>query len=264
VDFLDFQIAHKKSTTGGDLRGQVQLIEQTAVTIAMSPSVAARDLMIRSHASQLGVSEDTLRKEVNIFVRRQMKGAAEQAAKAPARDDAKRLLAMQHPSALMLCSLALANQEIIDWLRSVDLEPVLQGLLGTELLGRIWHASFPAGDGPAQGAFFAGLAADEQAAFAQLQAQAMPGGKLDDAKQVLNSLDLARLQYLANQAEARCNQPGLDHAEVDRLQAQILGVIRQGFREFGKKHGFTFPLCRCGRGRETRLARHVRGCRVEV
>jgi hypothetical protein len=50
----------------------------------------------------------------------------------------------------------------------------------------------------------------------------MPGGKLDDAKQVLNSLDLARLQYLANQAEARCNQPGLDHAEVDRLQAQIL------------------------------------------
>lgn len=62
VDFLDFQISHKKATLGSDLRNQVQLIEQTAVTIALNPQRCPRDLMIRSHAHQLGVSEDALRK----------------------------------------------------------------------------------------------------------------------------------------------------------------------------------------------------------
>ena len=48
VDFLDFQIAHKRSAMGGtDMRNQMQLIEQTAVTIAMNPSISARDLMIQ-------------------------------------------------------------------------------------------------------------------------------------------------------------------------------------------------------------------------
>ena len=64
VDFVEFQIAHKRSTQGTDIRNQVQLAEQTAVTIAMNPSISARDLMIRSHAGSLGVSEDAPRKQL--------------------------------------------------------------------------------------------------------------------------------------------------------------------------------------------------------
>ena len=223
VDFLDFQIAHKKSTIAGDLTGQVQLIEQTAVTIAMSPSVAARDLMIRSHANQLGVSEDALKKEVNIFVRRQAKGAAQQAAKAPnAADEARKLLSMQHPTALMLSGMALSSQEVLDWVRSIDLEPVLQGLQGTEMLGRIWHGSFPASDGPAQAAFFSTLPEDEQSAFAQLQAQAMPGGILDDAKQAWNSLDLARLHQLVQQTQAKMMDPSLAPEQVGQMHEMVM------------------------------------------
>ena len=224
VDFLDFQITHKKSTTaGGDLRGQVQLIEQTAVTIAMSPSVAARDLMIRSHAAQLGVSEDALRKEVNAFVRRQIKNAEQKAAKpGSAQDEARKLLSLQHPTALMLCGLALSSQEVMDWVRSIDLEPILQTLPGTELLSRVWHSHFPAGDGPAQAAFFTTLPEDEQAAFVQLHSQAMPGGKLEDAQQAWNSLDLARIHHLVQQTQARMMDPALDPARVSELHQQVM------------------------------------------
>lgn len=219
VDFLDFQISHKRATLGSDLRNQVQLIEQTAVTIAMNPSVAARDLMIRSHAHQLGVSEDALRKEVNSFVRRQQKGAQ---AKGPltASEEAGKLVQSQHRTALLLCRMALSNVEVLKWLRSIDLEPVLRDLPGTELLGHLWHAQFEEGNEVALAAFFATLPADEERAFAQLLQQRMPGSKVEDATEAWNVLDLARLQHLVQQAQAKMNQPGLDPGEVSALHAQ--------------------------------------------
>lgn len=219
VDFLDFQISHKKATLGSDLRNQVQLIEQTAVTIALNPSVAARDLMIRSHAHQLGVSEDALRKEVNQFVRRQQKGAA-QAKPATAQEEAGKLVASQHRTALLLCRMALSNVEVLTWLRSIDLEPILRDLPGTELLAHLWHATFEEGNEVALSAFFATLPADEERAFAQLLQQRMPASKVEDAKEAWNVLDLARLQYLVQQAQAKMNQPGLDPKEVATLHEQ--------------------------------------------
>jgi hypothetical protein len=200
----------------------VQLIEQTAVTIAMSPSVAARDLMIRSHAAQLGVSEDALRKEVNIFVRRQQAKGAAQAPKASAADDARKLLTMQHPTSLMLCGMALTNAEVLDWLRSIDLEPILQVVQGTGLLGRLWHSSFEGGVPAAQAAFFTTLPEDEQAAFAQLQAQPMPKGNLDDARQAWNSLDLARLEQQVQQTQARMTDPALEPSQLGEMHERVM------------------------------------------
>ena len=122
----------------------------------------------------------------------------------------------------MLCGLALSNQEVMDWVRSIDLEPILQSLPGTELLSRIWHGHFPAGDGPAQAAFFASLPEDEQAAFVQLHSQAMPGGKLDDAQQAWNSLDLARLHHLVQQTQAKMMDPAIDPAKVAEMHQQVM------------------------------------------
>lgn len=222
VDFLDFQISHQKASAGSDLTSQVQLIEKTAVTIAMSPSVAARDLMIRSHASQLGISEDALRKEVNIFLRRQAKGEAQQPTKSSPVDEARKLLALQHPTSLLLCGMALNNQGVLDWVRSIDLEPVLHDLPGTALLARIWHSSFAANDGPSQAAFFSTLPEDEQTAFAQLQAQAMPRGTVDDAQAAWSSLDLARLDHLIRQTQARMTDPALEPSQLGEMHARVM------------------------------------------
>lgn len=221
VDFLDFQIAHKKATQGSDLKNQVQLIEQTAVTIAMNPSVAARDLMIRGHAHQLGVSEDALRKEVNVFVRRQQKGeAAKVKPPGSAQEEAGRLIGSQHRTALLLCRMALSNIEVMQWVRSVDLEPLLRDLPGTELLGRLWHGKFAEGDEAALAAFFATLPVEEERTFAQLLLQRMPACKVEDAREAWNVLDLARLKHLVQQTQAQMNQPGLTPEQVAGLHEQ--------------------------------------------
>ncbi len=227
VDFLDFQIAHKRATQGSDLRNQVQLIEQTAVTIAMNPSVAARDLMIRGHAAQLGVSEDVLRKEVNGFVRRQQRGAPQKAQPQTMQDEGRKLVQSQHKTALLLCRMALTYPEVMDWLRSIDLEPVLRDLPGTQLLGRIWLARFAAGDEIARAAFLATLPAEEEAAFAQLLTQRTPDANVERALEAWNALDLARLHHLVQQTQLQMNQPGLAPEQVAELHAQKMRWLKE-------------------------------------
>jgi hypothetical protein len=45
------------------------------------------------------------------------------------------------------------------------------------------------------------------------------------------------------------------------VEAQILGVIRQGFGEFGKDHGSSFPLCHRRRGIEWKKGKGPRQSR---
>ncbi len=232
-DFLDFQIAYKKASAGGELRSQVQLIEQTAVTIAMNPSVAARDLMIRGHAAQLGITEDALRKEVNMFVRRRQQDAERQKQLAPSpnhieqagpqpAEQAQKLLAAQHRTALMLCHLALSQPDVLSWLRGVDIEPLLNDLPGCEMLGRVWHANFDAGDHAAQGAFFSTLPAEEEMAFLQLAARPMPLGGLPAAMEAVKALDLARLNHLIVQTQAQMRRTDLTPEKIADLHDQVM------------------------------------------
>ena len=226
AEFLDFQIAHKMATQGTDLRNQVQLIEQTAATIAMNPSVAGRDLSIRSHAGQLGLTEDALRREVNVFVKRQQSNKPAPAA-ATTLDEGRKLLNAQHKTARLLTRFALSEPEVLDWLREADIGPLLKELPGTEMLGRVWRAAFEAGDEAAQTAFFATLPAEEEAAFAQLLAQPMPKGGLEAAREAWNSLDLARLLHLKQQAQLKLKQPGLSAEEAARLQQKVIAFNKE-------------------------------------
>jgi len=228
ADFLDFQITHKMATQGTDLRNQVQLIEQTAATIATNPSVAARDLMIRGHAGQLGVSEDALRREVDIFVRRQQNNKQAPVAKqGTTKDEGRKLLTSQHPTARMLCRLALSETDVLEWLRDQDLEPLLSSLPGTELLNRVWRAHFESVDDAAQAAFFSTLPVEEEAAFAQLLAQPMPAGGMEAAHEAWEALDLSRLLYLKQQAQLKLKQPGLSPEEAAKLQQRVLAFNKE-------------------------------------
>jgi DNA primase len=235
--FLDFQIAHKRAAVGGgEMRNQINLIEQTASTIALDPSVAARDLMIRGHANSLGISEDALRKEVQSFIRRQQRSAEQKGKQAniqptqpPPRnvaEDGKRLLLGQHRSARFLCQLALNSAPVMTWLRTVDIEPILQQLPGTEMLGRIWNATFPGGDNIAISAFLMSLPAEEESAFGHLLAQSMP--KIEAVDQVTqatdswHSLDLARLQHQVRQAQAAMRDPSLSPERIGQIHSLLM------------------------------------------
>ena len=222
VDFLDFQIAHKMATQGTDMRNQVQLIEQTAVTIAMNPSISARELMIRGHAGSLGVSEDALRKQVDQFVRRRAKGEEENAKPSAKVDETRKILETQHDNALLLVSLALANPDVLEWLRDQDIEELHHDFPGTDMLHRIWLAHFPAGDQAALSLFLTSLSADEEAAFTQLLSKRRDEGGLPKAKEVLWALRIERLTHLMRRARSLMKQPGLSPERVQELQEQDL------------------------------------------
>lgn len=224
VDFLDFQIAHKKAAMGGtDMRNQVQLIEQTAVTIAMNPSISARDLMIRSHAGSLGVGEDVLRKEVEKFVKSRAKSEEKEAKAVTSVDETRKFLESQHDNAQMLVCLALADAEVLEWLRKEDIEELHHDFPGTDMLHRIWVAHFPAGDEGALSVFLTSLSAAEEAAFSQLMSKRkMAEGGLPKAKEALAALQTERLNHLMVRARALMKQPGLSPERVQELHNQVM------------------------------------------
>ena len=222
VDFLDFQIAHKRATQGTDMRHQVQLIEQTAVTIAMNPSISARELMIRSHAGSLGVSEDALKNQVEEFVRRRKKGEEGEAKPATSGEEARKLVESQHKNGLLLVQIALTDCEALEWLRSQDIEELLHDFPGLEMLNRVWLAHFPAGDEAALSFFLSSLSAAEEAAFGQLMARRSIEGGLDHAKATLEALKTERLDYLIRRARAQMKQPDLSPERLQELHWQVM------------------------------------------
>ncbi len=241
ADFLDFQITHKQATMGNNLSQQVSLIEKIAVDIAMNPSVSARELMIRSHAAQLGVGEDAFRKQVAVFIKRQQRAAEEQrknplvkqvgSTHEPApmtrADAAKQLLAAQEKPALWLAGMALTKAEVLEWLREQDMLPLLNALRGTTLLERVWRSSFDAEDEAARSTFFATLAPEEETAFTQLLARTRFAGGIPEAEDALKNLDIVRLQRAVQQATAKLKTPGLAHEEVDRINIERLALNQE-------------------------------------
>jgi hypothetical protein len=99
---------------------------------------------------------------------------------------------------------------------------VLRDLPGTELLSRVWHAHFAAGDEAAQAAFFATLAVEEEAAFAQLLAQRMAKGGLAEAHEAWRAIELARLQQLIQQTQAEMNKSELSPEQLAKMHERVM------------------------------------------
>ena len=240
VDFLDFQIAHKKASQGTDMSHQVQLIEQTAVTIAMNPSISARELMIRSHAGSLGVTEDALRKQVEQFVKRRAKGEAKAIEKVgSAHDEARKLIESQNKGALNLVTLALHNPAVLEWLRNQDIEDIQLAVPGTEMLRHIWLTHYQAGDPSAFAAYMATLTATEEAAFSQLQSSIVDNNivnqlarstfdePLAHARNLLDGLAKDRLVHLIARAKALINSSDISPERLKELHEQIVEWKKQ-------------------------------------
>jgi DNA primase len=233
ADFLDFQITHKRAMLGNDLRHQVALIDQTALSIAMSPSVSARDLMIRSHAAQLGIGEDALRKQVQLFVRRQQtqkKDAAnvqqqnaQDAAPNPV-EEAKKMLQMQQPLALQLTQMALRSDEVLDWLRYMNLPATLQDIPGCELLLGVVQSTAVNMAESGAAAFISTQPDAQQRAYVQILAKSYPA---ENAEVVLDTLCRQGLASRIQRARQRIREQLVEGEDLVKLQAQIQAWTRQ-------------------------------------
>lgn len=225
-EFLEHQIrVLRSSSKGNSTVERVRMAEQVAGAISIFSGVAQRIAAVNKVAKLLEISEEQLNAMVKKAASEQKNDAKQAGAKDPSvnvADEAKKLLAAQHKTALSLCQMALNDAEVLHWLREADCEEMLHEVPGTELLALLARSHYNPLDETSQLVFMTGLERHEEAAFAQLQASPRPPGGLEDAKQALYALELARLQNLIQGIQSKLRQRGLSEAEMERLQQQVV------------------------------------------
>lgn len=218
-EFIDFQVEHSSTRRNlTDVRERVRFADEMAVNLRLLDSPVAREAGIQRVAVRLGLPEETFRRQV-------MRGFTQQTRKdgqVPKVGDGHQLLASQDKTALLLCRLALANAEVMAWLRQTGQFDMVQDLPGAELLVLAWRGSFDPSDAAAASAFLAGLEAAEEAAFAELMALPSPPGGLDEASDALDALETARLHTMIQRAQTQLKQPGLTPDHEAKLHQQII------------------------------------------
>ena len=225
-EFLEHQIrALRASAKGNSTVERVRMAEQVAGAISIFTGVAQRVAAVNKVAKLLEISEEQLNTMVKKAAAEQKNDAKQSGmrdASVNVQDEAKKLLSSQHKTAVLLCQMALNDAEVLHWLREADCEDMLREVPGTELLALLARSRYNPLDETSQLVFMSGLQKHEEAAFAQLQARARPPGGLEDARQALYTLELARLQNLIQSIQSKLRQPGLSETEMERLQQQVV------------------------------------------
>ncbi len=226
TDFLEYQIRRLRASAKSDsMVERVRMAEQVAAAISIFTGVAQRITAVNKVAKLLEISEDQL----NAMVKRaanesKSSNGGQRSGNSPVNvvDEAKKLLAAQHKTAVLLCQMALADAEVMYWLRESDCEAMLHEVPGTELLSLLVHSRHDPLEENSQLVFMSGLERPQEAAFAQLQASPRLPGGLEDAKLALYTLELARLQNLIQGLQSKQRQPGLSAEEIARLQERVM------------------------------------------
>lgn len=225
-EFLEHKIRHMRASAKGDsMVERVRMAEQVAGAISIFKGVAQRVAAVNKVAKLLEVSEEQLSAMVKRAASEQksdVKNAQAEHSSVNVADEAKKLLATQHKTAVLLCQMALNDAEVLHWLREADCDDMLREVPGTELLALLARSRYDPLDDTSQLAFMAGLERHQEAAFAQLRTRSSPPGCLADAQQALYALEIARLQSLIQSAQSKLRQPGLPEAEMERLQQHVV------------------------------------------
>lgn len=225
-EFLEHQIRSLRSSAhSSSMVERVRMAEQVAGAISIFRGVAQRVTAVNKVARLLEISEEQLTTMVKKAATEQKTDAKQADSEAPtaaAATEAKKLLASQHKTAVLLCQMALNDSEVLHWLREAGCEDMLHEVPGTELLALLAHSRYNPLDEAAQLAFMAGLQRHEEAAFAQLQSAPRPPGSVAEAQQALYVLELARLQSLIQSNQSKLRSVDLPEDEVKRLQQQVV------------------------------------------
>ena len=233
TDFLEYQIRRLRASAKSDsMVERVRMAEQVASAISIFSGVAQRVTAVNKVAKLLEISEEQLNGMVNRAAkeaRNNPSGSKDRSVPSQANvvDEAKKLLASQHRTAVTLCQMALSDAEVMYWLREeAECEELLNEVPGTELLALLVHSRHDPLEEASQLAFLAGLERHQEAALAQLKSRTHRPGTpeprgLADAKRALYTLELARLQNRLQSVNAKLRAPNLSKTEIEQLWEQI-------------------------------------------
>jgi DNA primase len=225
-DFIDYQVEVVGTRRNMDeMRERVRFAEEMAVNIQLLESPVARETATQRVAVRLGIPEDTIRK---LIARAQPKTGKEKTAKSQSEHPGKKLLASQDRNALLLCELALADAEVLHWLRSQPHDDVLRDLTGTELLALIWHGQFDPLDPVGINVFLTGLDPEEEAALTQILHQSSAaGGGLASAQHALSALEISRMQMQKQRLQTQLKHPAISPEDAAEIQREIMAVHKE-------------------------------------
>ena len=225
-DFIDYQVEVVGSRRNMDeMRERVKFAEEMALNISLLESPVARETAIQRVAVRLGIPEDTIRK---LIARAQPKAGKVKTEKSSSEHPGKQLLASQDRNALLLCQLALADAEVLDWLRHQSHDDVLRDLPGTELLALVWRGNFDPLDPVGVNVFLTGLDHEEEAALTQILHQSSAtGGGLDSAKHAMSALEIARLQMQKQRLQTQLKHPSLNPEDAAEIQREIMALHKE-------------------------------------
>jgi DNA primase len=225
-DFIDYQVEVVGTRRNMDeMRERVCFAEEMSINIQLLESPVARETAAQRVALRLGIPEDTMRK---LIARTQPKAGKEKAVRPQSNHPGKKLLTSQDRNALLLCELALADAEVLHWLRSQPQDDVLRDLTGTELLTLIWHGQFDPLDPVGINVFLTGLDPEEEAALTQILHQSSAaGGGLASAKHALSALEISRMQMQKQRLQTQLKHPAISPEDAAEIQREIMALHKE-------------------------------------
>ncbi len=218
-DFIDFQVESVGARRNlEEMRERVRFSEEMAANIRLIENPVMQRTATQRVAVRLGIPEDTIQRLVTRGARKKDAAGATVKTEKPG----EKLLAAQDKTSLLLCRMALADAQVMDWLRHEASDDVLHDLPGTDLLALIWKSDFDPLDPTAFSAFLTGQDREIEAAITQMQFQSMPVGGLLAAQQTLQAMDITRLQTLRQQWQTQLKKPGLKPEETAEIHTHIM------------------------------------------
>lgn len=221
-DFFDHLLDFVSSTRDlNETREKSRFAADAAAMIRLLDNPIGRDAAIQKVASRLGIPEADYRRQV-ARTGRPVAGKGDVAPAQPPRS-----LAPQDKTSAMLLRLALADAEILRWLRGTGREEILKDIGGAELLSLVWKSTSTFTDAAALGAFLSTLPREEEQALSQLLSQPMPGGGMAEAEHALDALEAKRLHNLLQRAQTRLKEPNLPAARIAQLQQRVIALRKE-------------------------------------
>lgn len=224
-DFLDYQIEAAGSRRNMDeMRERVKFAEEMAANIRLLDSPVARETAIQRVAIRLGIPDTTIRKLTTAGPRPTKAPGNENL---PAQRPGRSVLDSQDKTAALLCRMALADAEVLHWLRASGRDSILRDLPGTELLALVWRGQFDPLDTNGLNTFLAGLDRDDEAALTQLMFQPAPPVGREEAEHALRALEITQMQMAKQRLQSQLKKPDLSAEDAAEMHREIMALHRE-------------------------------------
>ena len=221
-DYFDFAV--EEAAAAGTLENaskKAALARKLATFAASLPDAVARETVAARLSPRLAISPQA-------FLASVPKTPAATAAEPETVDESSGTPGTQPDPALrLLLHAALVDLEARRWLAQENAESLFEQREGSTLLAACLKAEFDPSDEAGARSFLAAQSPDNQSLVASLLVAPPPSNPVAIARETVQNTRKRSLQALRESLTARLRQPGLPPEDVERLQSEVVDIVRR-------------------------------------